>query len=127
LLAASTLVFRPAGARAQISKNDLARLVAGTIRPIMIRNKVPGMAVALTAGGRRSFFFYGVASKESGQKVTEDTLFEIGSISKIFTATLACLAQLRGALSLSDRASQYLPALAGTDFDRISLLDQSVF
>jgi len=93
----------------------------------MEKNHVPGMAVALTARGKRSLFHYGVASKESGQKVTADTLFEIGSLSKTFTATLACLAQARGALALSDNASKYLPALVGSSFDEISLLDLATY
>jgi beta-lactamase class C len=88
---------------------------------------VPGMAVAVTIQGQRSYFNYGVASKESEQKVTEDTLFEIGSISKTFTATLASYGQLTGALSFSDKASRYMPALAGSSFDEISLLDLGTY
>ena len=79
--------------------------------------------MAVSVEGKQHFFNYGVASKASGQKVTKDTIFEIGSISKTFTATLASYARARGALSLSDNASQYWPALAGSSFDRISLLD----
>ncbi|HTN96992.1 MAG TPA: class C beta-lactamase, partial [Nordella sp.] len=81
----------------------------------------------ITLQGTRHFFNYGVASKASGQKVSEDTLFEIGSISKTFTATLGAYAQATGALSLSDAASKYLPALAGSAFDRISLLDLATY
>jgi beta-lactamase class C len=88
---------------------------------------VPGMAVAVTVQGQRSYFNYGVASKESGQKVTEDTLFEVGSISKTFTATLASYAQVTGALSFYDKASRHMPALAGSSFDEISLLDLGTY
>jgi beta-lactamase class C len=93
----------------------------------MQENNVPGVAVAVTVEGKRYFFNYGVASKESGQKVTEDTIFEIGSISKTFTATLASDAEMRGTLPFSDNASKYLPALAGSSFDRISLLDLATY
>ena len=68
-----------------------------------------------------------MASKDSGQKVSKDTIFEIGSISKTFTATLASFAQVSGTLSFSDNASTYLPALAGSSFDRISLLDLGTY
>ena len=105
----------------------LTRIVEDTVRPVMRDNDVPGMAVAITVGGRSYVFNYGVASKEGGRKVTDDTLFEIGSLSKTFTATLAAYAQARGALSLSDSASKYLPALAGTSFDKISLLDLATY
>jgi beta-lactamase class C len=50
-------------------------------------------------------------------------LFEIGSISKTFTATLASHAQIEGKLAWSDSASSHLPALRGSAFDRISLLN----
>nr|WP_211230375.1 class C beta-lactamase [Inquilinus limosus] len=116
------------GARAADGEpSALGRVVDEAIRPMMAENDVPGMAVAVTAGGKRHVFSYGVASRESGQTVTEDTLFEIGSVSKTFTATLATYAEARGALSFSDPASRYLPELAGSSFDRISLLDLGTY
>jgi CubicO group peptidase (beta-lactamase class C family) len=56
-------------------------------------------------------------------KAASDTLFELGSISKTFTATLAAYAQASGKLSLAENASQYLPALRGSSFDTVSLLN----
>ena len=88
---------------------------------------MPGMAVAVTVQGKQYFFNYGVASKETKKRVTEDTIFEIGSISKTFTATLASYARERGALSLTDSASKHLPQLSGSSFDRISLLDLGTY
>lgn len=105
----------------------LERAVNDAIQPVMKENDIPGMAVAVTVNGKRYVFNYGVASRENGQKVTEDTIFELGSISKTFTATLASYAQLRGTLSFSDKASKYLPALAGSSFDTISLLDLGTY
>lgn len=40
---------------------------------------------------------------------------------------LASYAQLRGTLSFSDKASKYLPALVGSSFDTISLLDLGTY
>jgi beta-lactamase class C len=128
IFAASTL---PAGARASAAdtgaQSQLERVVNEAITPLMEENNVPGTAVAVTVRGKRYFFNFGIASKESGQKVTKDTIFEIGSISKTFTATLASYAQARGALALSENASKYLPALAGSSFDRISLLELGTY
>lgn len=105
----------------------LERAVNAAIRPVMERNNVPGMAVGITVRGQRHFFSYGVASKESGQRVTEGTMFEIGSVSKTFTATLAAYARERGTLSFADRASKYWPALAGSSFDAISLIELGTY
>jgi beta-lactamase class C len=85
------------------------------------------MAAAVTVRGKRYVFNYGVASKESGQKVGDDTIFEIGSISKTFTATLASYAETRGTLSLSDSASKYWPVLSGSSFDKVTLLDLATY
>lgn len=127
-LAAASLFFGPGAHAAEGGSQDrLAQIVNEAIRTVMEENKVPGMAVAVTVQGKRHFFNFGVASKESGQRVTEDTLFEIGSISKTFTATLASYAQVTGALSFSDKASRYMPALAGSSFDQVSLLDLGTY
>lgn len=126
ILAAASL-FLGTGAHADDTRNRLESAVNEAIRPVMKENDVPGMAVAVTVRGRSYVFNYGVASRESGQKVTEDTIFEIGSLSKTFTATLASYAREKGALSLSDPASRYLPALAGSRFDKISLLDLATY
>jgi len=43
--------------------------------------------------------------------VTETTLFELGSVSKTFTATLGLYAQALGQLSLADHPSRFMPEL----------------
>lgn len=93
------------------------------IRPLMREFDIPGVAVTVVIDGKSEFFNYGVASRETRQPVASDTLFEIGSISKTFTATLAAYAQVNGEVSLSDPVSKYLPSLRGGSFDRISLLN----
>jgi len=84
---------------------------------------IPGMAVGVTVGGRHYVFNYGVASKATGTPVDDGTLFEIGSITKTFTASFASYARLTGALSLSDVASADLPSLRGTSFDHVRLVN----
>jgi beta-lactamase class C len=102
---------------------DTQTLVTRTIQPLMQRYGIPGMSVGLAVGGRIEIYNYGVTSKATGKLVANDTLFEIGSVSKTFTATLASYAQVTGHLSLSDSASKYLEALRGSAFDHVSLLN----
>jgi beta-lactamase class C len=64
-----------------------------------------------------------VASKETSKPVTRDTLFELGSVSKTLTATLASYAQVSGYLSLSDPTSKFLPSLQQSPFGKVSLLN----
>ena len=106
---------------------ELSQAVDAAVKPMMQTYAIPGMAIAISHKGQQHFFEYGVASRESGQAVDRHTLFELGSISKLFTATLGAYAEARGTLNLSDNASQYLPELRGTAFDHISLLDLATY
>ncbi|TKT74783.1 class C beta-lactamase [Aquamicrobium sp. LC103] len=125
IFTATSLLF---GTAVQAADQSLIENVVNeAVRQVMEENEIPGMTVAITVRGERHVFNYGVASRENGRKVTDNTLFEIGSISKTFTATLASYAEARSALSFSDNASEHLPALAGSSFDRISLLDLGTY
>lgn len=95
--------------------------VSEAARQVMQQYNIPGMAIAITENGRQHFYNYGIASRDTRQSVSSETLFELGSISKTFTATLATDAQARAKLSLNDKTRQYLPQLAGTPFGEIML------
>lgn len=101
--------------------------VHAAIEPVLQEFGIPGMAVGVAFNGDRYYYNYGVASRETGQTVSQDTLFEIGSVSKTFTATLAAYAQSLGMLSMSDSASKHLPVLRGSAFDKISLLNLGTY
>lgn len=104
--------------------DDSARIravVDAAIRPLMAEHDVPGMAVAITIDGKPTYLNYGVASREANTPVTEATLFELGSISKVFTATLAAYAQALGKLSLDDTPGKYMPQLKGSAIDKATL------
>lgn len=106
---------------------QLQALVTQVVTPVMQQNNIPGLAVALTVSGQTHYFNYGVASRDTGQKVSENTLFEVGSVSKTFTATLAGYAQATGKLDLSSKASQLWPELKGSAFDNISVLQLGTY
>lgn len=112
-----------AAATAHAADDDRIRAaVEGTITPLMARHDIPGMAVALTVDGRAYVFNFGVVAKDSRTPVTDNTLFEIGSVSKTLTATLATYAQALGKLSMDQHPSRYLPELKGRPVDRATLL-----
>ena len=111
-----------AGHAVEDGRGRIERMVAQTVEPVMQQYGIPGMAVGIIIKGQGYVYDYGVASK-AGRPVTRDTLFEVGSISKTFTATLASYAQVTGKLSFSDSASRFLPALRGGSLDKVSLLN----
>jgi beta-lactamase class C len=102
-------------------------IVDTAIRPLMAEYGVPGMAVAVTVDGKPIFFNYGVASREKNTPISATTLFEIGSLSKTFTGTLAAYAQVLGKLSLDDHPSKYMPQLKGSAIDEASLINLGTF
>lgn len=97
--------------------------VSRAIEPVIADNGIRGMAVGIIDGDKHYVFNYGLASTETGKPVTRDTLFELGSISKTLTATLASYAHVSGYLSLSDPTSQFLPSLPKSPFGNVSLLN----
>lgn len=120
-LALACLHAAPAAAQ------DIESVVGQAVRPLMAEYQVPGMAVAVTVDGKAMFFNYGVASKADATPVSEHTLFELGSISKTFTATLANYAAAQGKLALGDHPGRYLPLLKGSPIDRATLLELGTY
>lgn len=106
---------------------QLQAVVKNAVTPVMQQQHIPGLAVAITVNGQAHYFNYGVAAKDTGQAVSENTLFEVGSVSKTYTATLAGYAQAIGKLEFSDKASQHWPELKGSAFDHISLLQLGTY
>jgi beta-lactamase class C len=126
-LAAAVLFVLCANTAVSHAADDLQQRVKSAVdtamRPLMAKYRIPGMAVGVIVAGKPYLFCYGVASTETRQPVTRDTLFEIGSVSKTFTATLTSYAQVTGHLSLSDKTSKYLPTLRDSKFGNVSLLN----
>jgi beta-lactamase class C len=128
LALAITAFCLPLGAiRAADGSDRIAAAVDQAFRPLLAEHDVPGMAVAVTVNGREYFVSYGVASKATNAPVTKDTLFEIGSVSKMFTATLASYAQVLGKLSLDDHPGKHLPQLRNSSIDTASLLNLGTY
>lgn len=120
----STLLL---GSGTCMAATDLRTLVDSRVAPLMQQQNIPGLSVAVVDKGQVQYFNYGVAAKDTQQPVTEDTLFEIGSLSKTFNATLGGYAQAIGTLKLSDKASAHVASLRGSAFDSISLLQLATY
>ena len=73
------------------------------------KHKIPGVSVALHADGATSFASSGVTNVTSGVEMTADTIMHIGSITKIFNATLLMQLVDEGKLALERRVIEYLP------------------
>src|SRR4029079_17968679 len=78
---------------------------------------VPGVSIGLLNNGEIETATYGVASIATNQPVTPETLFQIGSISKLFTTTLVMTFVDEGTLDLDTPVVTWIPNLTLTDGD----------
>ena len=125
-LAACALIGLSVFTRAAIAENavpaTLDSVVQQAATEVMKAHDISGLAIAVSHDGIQQFYSFGVASKATQAPVTPDTLFEVGSISKLFTAILAAYAQANGQLSLTDPVEKYLPELQGSAFGKVLLM-----
>ncbi|GHB34279.1 beta-lactamase [Salinicola rhizosphaerae] len=113
-LSASSVVWAESG------DQGVRRAVDPIVESLMADQQIPGMAIALVRPQGTEVFNYGVADRKTQAPVDDDTLFELGSVSKTFTATLASVAAVQGKLDLDAPVSRYLPELKGSAFDAIN-------
>lgn len=107
---------------ADLSSQQVTSLVKAAIEPLMEQQEIPGMSVAVLYKGRAQFVNFGVADLESRRRVTENTLFELGSVSKTFTGTLAGVMIRNGEIRLNDPVQKYWPQLTGEQWRPVRML-----
>jgi len=112
---------------ADLSSQQVTSLVKAAIEPLMEQQEIPGMSVAILYKGRAQFINAGVADLASGRRVTENTLFELGSVSITFTGVLAGVMIRNGDIALNDPVQKYWPQLTGTQWHHIRMLHLATY
>jgi N-acyl-D-amino-acid deacylase len=79
------------------------------VRAEMQRQRVPGVAIGLVYKGGVIARGYGYANVEHLVPVTADTIFQSGSLGKMFTAAVVMLLVEEGKLTLSDPITKFFP------------------
>jgi CubicO group peptidase (beta-lactamase class C family) len=76
-------------------------------------SNIPGAAVAIVQGDKIVFAKgFGVANVETGTPVTPDTLFQIGSMTKTFTAAAVLPLADEGVLKIDRPIGEYVKGLS---------------
>jgi CubicO group peptidase (beta-lactamase class C family) len=112
LLLAVCVSSVPAGkAQSEKEQSVFAQIEKAALDELKQAN-IPGAALAIVSGDKIVFAKgFGVASVETGAPVTPDTLFRIGSVTKMFTATvLVTLAEQRK-IKLNEPVGNYAKGL----------------
>jgi beta-lactamase class C len=124
LAAASVASFAaftaPAALARTASDAEVAEIVTRHVQPLLI--PAGGMAVAVHIDGRTLFYNFGMADAAKKQPITSDSLFNLASVGKVFSATLLAQAVERGELKLDDPVAKYVTELQrGGDIKRVKL------
>lgn len=123
-LAAAALLSLPTTLAAEnMTDKQVTDMARDSFAPVIAEYDIPGLVVGITFRGKQHFYATGLAAREGEIGASPDTIFELGSISKIFNATLAALAEQRGEINLDAPVSDSLPDLKGSAFDGIKLVD----
>ncbi|VXB50729.1 Penicillin-binding protein 4 [Arthrobacter sp. 9V] len=89
--------------------NELRTWLEGRLPALLAEHQVPGAAVAVSVKGEVIEAAAGVLNKNTGVEVTTDSLFQVGSITKLWTATLIMQLVDEGKIDLDVPVTTYLP------------------
>jgi CubicO group peptidase (beta-lactamase class C family) len=93
---------------------DPVAAVDAFVRDEIARQRIPGVGVGVVKGGKvllsRGF---GLANVEHQVPVTDETIFQSGSVGKMFTSTAVMLQVEDGKIALSDPIAKYLTGAPG--------------
>jgi CubicO group peptidase (beta-lactamase class C family) len=107
------------GARTEPTGRDANDAAAWRDRlvELMASHRVPGATLGILADGHVTATGAGVLSKATAVEVTPDSLFQIGSITKVWTATLVMQLADQGRLDLDLPVADVLPGFRVADPD----------
>ncbi|RYZ16201.1 MAG: class A beta-lactamase-related serine hydrolase, partial [Myxococcaceae bacterium] len=101
--------------RPAVAHDSLRDKIDSYVRAEQKRQGVPGLAVGVVHRGRVVLVKgYGSANLEHQVPAGTDTLFQAGSLGKMFTATAVMLQVEAGRVSLSDSITKYFPDAPAT-------------
>ena len=128
VLGGLALSLGPARAWAQVPAEES---VSAILRErVDVGRESLGLVAGVLDGDRRSVFAHGQSGSENNRPLDADTVFEIGSITKVFTALLFADMVVRGEVSPGDPVSKFLPREAQVpefDGNPIKLLDLATY
>jgi D-alanyl-D-alanine-carboxypeptidase/D-alanyl-D-alanine-endopeptidase len=108
VLLISFVTFQCQKSPEKTDKKGLPAEVVETIEKRIEEGITPSIALAIIDSSGVQYFNFGQTA-ENGKEVDENTIYEIGSISKVFTAILLAQQVLEGDLKLEDKINNIFP------------------
>ncbi|HFF2590621.1 ADC family extended-spectrum class C beta-lactamase [Acinetobacter baumannii] len=106
---------------------EIKKLVDQNFKPLLEKYDVPGMAVGVIQNNKKYEMYYGLQSVQDKKAVNSSTIFELGSVSKLFTATAGGYAKNKGKISFDDKPGKYWKELKNTPIDQVNLLQLATY
>ena len=94
---------------AQTEKKSLAAFIQHSADSICKKENLPGIFVGILNNGQRSYYTAGFANPEKQMPFDSATIFEIGSITKTFTAYVLTAVLMENKISETELIIKYLP------------------
>jgi CubicO group peptidase (beta-lactamase class C family) len=102
-------VDRPLLPKVINNEQDLRKIVDDIVLPFINEKQFLGAVVAITTPFGDFIYPYGVQDKDNNIKMSGDELFQIGSITKVFTTSLLALIADEQKINLNSAIESYLP------------------
>ncbi len=92
------------------SFDESASKIAALVDELIRTHRVPSYSVGVVFGEELVYAkAFGVTNRQTKEPATPDTLYQIGSVTKTFTATLLAALRDDGLVELDDPVTRYLP------------------
>jgi CubicO group peptidase (beta-lactamase class C family) len=110
-LAAGTLLLSLLASQSvTAAENSLAPAIIANVEAVQKQQQIPGLALMVMENGSiRHAQGFGLANIELGVPVTPQSMFQTGSIGKMFTAVLILKLAESGRIGLDDPVAKHLP------------------
>ncbi len=105
IFAAAAPLCAPAARAKGLSEKEVWSVVS----PLFIHRQAKGLAVGLVGASGKTFYGFGKIEGKRSKPPKEQTVFEIGSITKTFTGVLLAMAQMEGRIDLTGKIAPHLP------------------
>lgn len=109
------------------TEDVLGAVVHDTFTALREDHDIPGIAVGVVHRDRTRLFRFGTTAPDGDHPVTEHTIFEIGSVSKLFTTLLAASAADRTQLDFDANPGRYLPQLRNHPIDSARISEVATY
>src|SRR5215468_9762092 len=104
------------------SLNDISEWIADQLSALIEKYDVPGAAVAVLANGEVVDHAAGILHKGTGVEATPDSIFQISSVTKLWTSTLVMQLVDEGLVDLDAPVRTYLPEFRIADEEAAAVI-----